>query len=62
MASGQILVCAASVARFYNEPLRWALLLTLTELMRWQDLIPAVRAHDPMASAVWIRKPPGGDT
>jgi hypothetical protein len=62
MASGQILVCAASVARFYNEPLRWGLALTLPELMRWQDLMPAVRAHDPMANAVWIRKPPEGDT
>jgi hypothetical protein len=49
------------VSRFYGEPLNWALGLPIPELLRWMRLIPAVRAHDPMASAVWLRKPPGGD-
>ncbi len=46
------------MARFYGEPLRWALGLTLPQLALWQRLVPAVRAYDPLASAVWLCKPP----
>lgn len=56
--SGALEVCCGAVARFYGEPLRWALNLPLPELVRWRSLMPAVRAADPYANAVWIRKPP----
>jgi len=35
-------VTAARVGRFYGEGVRWALGLTLTELMRWLSLMPKV--------------------
>lgn len=58
VASDDLPVCCAAVARFYGEPLRWALGLTLPQLALWQRLVPAVRAYDPLASAVWLCKPP----
>jgi hypothetical protein len=60
LATGDVVVCAAVVARFYNEPLRWGLAMPLPELIGWHEMIPQVREHDPLASAVWLmRKPPG---
>jgi hypothetical protein len=60
-ASDELLVAAAAVSRFYNEAVSWGLGLSLPDLVRWRRLMPAVRAFDPLASAVWIRKPPEGD-
>jgi hypothetical protein len=54
-------VVVAAVARFYGEPVSWGLRLPLPELLSWRRLMPAVRDFDPMASAVWLRKPPGGE-
>ena len=57
-ASGGLEVLCAALGRFYGEGVTWALHLRLSALMRWRDLVPKVRAADPLADAVWVRRPP----